>query len=197
MKRAIVLLLLLWGITHCRNGGENAPRLDAGRLTRLNHQLSENALAPRVLVNKIEISCQNRIKALNRDLTRLEYLAILREEHLAALPEEMQGREQALDDLAQGLAGDTLAQLLAASREWSVPLPDAYGDVRISITREGLAQSRRQGQALLGWLEAEKLIDEMERERIGERIAASILLFPHQTYDLILRGLREPGGAPR
>ncbi len=196
MKRTLVFLLLLWGVTHCRNRGENAPRLDAGRLTQLNRQLSQKALAPRVLVNKIEISCQNRIKALNRDLTRLEYLAILRDEHLAALPEEMQAREEALDDLARGLAGDTLAQLLAANREWSVPLPNTYGDIRISITREGLAQSRRQGQALLGWLEAEKLIDESEREGISERIEESILLFPHQTCGLILRGLREPDQEP-
>jgi hypothetical protein len=196
MKRAIVLLLLLWGVTHCRNRGENAPRLDAGRLTQLNRQLSEKALAPRVLVNKIEISCQNRIRTLNRDLTRLEYLALLRDEHLAALPEEMQGREQALDDLARKLAGDTLAQILAANREWSVPLPNAYGDTRISITRDGLAENRRQGQALLGWLEDEKLLDEPEREKISERMEERILLFPHQTYDLILRELREPGGEP-
>lgn len=197
MKRALVLLLLLWGVTHCRNGGQNAPRLDAGRLTGLNGQLSEKALAPRVLVNKIEISCQNRIKALNRDLTRLEYLVILRDEHLAALPDEMQGREQALDDLARGLPGDSLDQILAANREWSVPLPNAYGDTRISITREGLAQSRRQAQAVLGWLAVEKLIDEAEREKISEAIEKRTLLFPHQAYDVILHGLREPGGEPR
>ncbi|MBD0258782.1 MAG: hypothetical protein ICV83_23945 [Cytophagales bacterium] len=196
MKRAIVLLLLLWGVTHCRNGGQNVPRLDAARLTQLNGRLSEKALAPRVLVNKIEISCQNRVKALNRDLTRLEYLALLRDEHLAALPEEMQGREQALDDLARGLAGDTLDQILAANREWAVPLPNAYGDTWISITREGLAQSRRQGQAVLGWLEDEKLLDEPEREGISERIEESVLLFPHQIYDLILRELREPDQEP-
>jgi hypothetical protein len=52
MKKTIVLMLLLWGVMHCRNRAENAPRLDAGRLTELNRQLSEKALAPRVLVNK-------------------------------------------------------------------------------------------------------------------------------------------------
>jgi hypothetical protein len=196
MKRAIVLMLLLWGVTHCRNRAENAPRLDAGRLTELNRQLSEKALAPRVLVNKIEISCQNRIKALNRDLTRLEYLAILRDEHFAALPEELQESQQALDEATQALTPDTLAQRLSAGREWSVPLPNTFGSTRISITRDGLTENRRQGQAVLGWLAAEKLIDEAEREQMGEAIEKSTLLFPHQAYDLILRGLREPGGEP-
>jgi hypothetical protein len=194
MKRAIVLLLLLWGATHCRHGGENAPRLDAGRLTALNRQLSEKALVPRVLVNKIEISCQNRIKALNRDLTRLEYLAILRDEHFAALPEEMQVHREVLDEMTQVLEPDTLSHLLAAGRELPLPLPNTLGPTWISITREGLAENRRQGQAVLGWLEAEKLIDEAEREGIGEAIGKSTLLFPHQAYDLILRKLREPGG---
>ena len=197
MKRAILLLLLCWGVAQCRHGGENVPRLDAGRVAGLNRQLAEKALAPRVLVNKIEISCRNRLKALNRDLTRLEYLALLRDAHVAALPEELQGREEALDDLSLGLAGDTLAQqVLAANREWAVPLPNSYGDVWISITRAGLAENRRQGQAVLGWLAAEKLIDEAERERIGEALEKSTLLFPHQAYDLILRELGAGSPAP-
>ncbi len=182
--------------SHCQDrGAGNTPKLDAGRLTRLNGQLSEKALAHRVLVNKIEISCQSKLKDMGRDLTRLEYLAILRDEHLAALPEEMQGRQQALDDLTRRLTEDTLAQILAANREWSVPLPN--GDIWVSISREGLAESRRQGQAVLGWLEGEKLIDESERAAISQTIGESTLLFPHQAYDLILRGLRAGDAAPQ
>lgn len=192
MKKTILFLLLLWGVTHCRHRAENAPRLDAGRLTELNRHLSEKALAPRVLVNKIEISCQNQVKALSRDLTRLEYLTILRDEHFAALPEEMQGNQPAPDEATRALTPDTLAQIMAANREWSVPLPDASGAVRISITRDGLAENRRRGQAVLGWLATEKLIDETERERMGEAIEKSTLLFPHQAYDLMLQELREP-----
>jgi hypothetical protein len=196
MKRVILLMLLWWGVAQCRNGGENAPRLDAGRVAGLNRQLAEKSLAPRVLVNKIEINCRNRLKALNRDLTRLEYLAMLRDAHFAALPEELQGSQPALDEATRALKPDTLAQRLAAGREWSVPLPDAPGGARISITREGLAENRRQGQAVLGWLAAEKLIDEAERERIGEALEKSILLFPHQAYDLILRELGAGSPAP-
>jgi hypothetical protein len=112
------------------------------------------------------------------------------------LPEELQGNQQALDEATQALTPDTLAQIMAANREWSVPLPDPSGDVRISITRDGLAENRRQGQAVLGWLAAEKLIDEAEREQMGEAIEKSTLLFPHQAYDLMLRGLREPDQEP-
>jgi hypothetical protein len=197
MKRTFLFLLLLWAGTHCRErGARNAPQLDAARLTGLNRQLGEKALAPRVLVNRIEISCQNRGKALGRDLTRLEYLAVLRDEHFAALPEEMQGQKEALDDLAQVMAmNDTLARLLAVNGELSMPLSNVSGTTRVSITREGLAENRRQGQAVLGWLEGEKLIDEAERERIGETLGKSVLLFPHQAYDLILRSLDEPGAA--
>ena len=197
MKRTLLFLLLLWAGTHCRDrGARNAPQLDAARLTGLNRQLVEKALAPRVLVNRIEISCQNKRKALGRDLTRLEYLAVLRDEHFAALPEEMQGQEEALDKLARVMAMDTLARLLAADGELSMPLPDSPGDLWVSITREGLAESRRQGQAVLRWLEGEKLVDEAERERIGDTLEKSVLLFPHQAYDVILRGLGEPDAAP-
>jgi hypothetical protein len=196
MKRAIVFLLLLWTGTHCQHrNAENAPKLDAGRLTQLNGQLSEKALAPRVLVNKIEISCQHKARALGRDLTRLEYLSILRDEHLAALPEELQG-QQVLDEMARLLRPDTLAQLFAAGPELAMPLPNINGPAWLSITREGLAESRRQGQAVLGWLEGEKLVDEAEREAISQTIEESTLLFPHQAYDLILRGLRTGSPAP-
>lgn len=197
MKRTLLFLLLLWAGTHCRDrSAPNAPKLDAARLTGLNRQLGEKALAPRVLVNRIQIGCHNKVKALGRDLTRLEYLAVLRDEHFAALPEEMQGHRQALDEMTRRLTPDTLSQLLAAGREWSVPLPDANGPAWVSITREGLAENRRQGQAVLGWLAGERLIDETEREQIGETLQKSVLLFPHQAYDLILRSLREPGSAP-
>ena len=196
MKRTLLFLLLLWAGTHCRDrGARNAPQLDAARLTGLNRQLVEKALAPRVLVNRIEISCQNKSKALGRDLTRLEYLAVLRDEHFAALPEEMQGHRQALDEMTRLLTPDTLSQLLATGREWSLPLPNGNGPTRVSITREGLAESRRQGLAVLRWLEGEKLVDEAEREQIGETLEKSVLLFPHQAYDLILRGLGEPDAA--
>ena len=197
MKRTLVFLLLLWAGTHCRDrNAPNAPRLGAARLTGLNRQLGEKALAPRVLVNSIQINCQNKVKALGRDLTRLEYLAVLRDEHFAALPEEMQGHRQALDEMTRLLTPDTLSQLLAAGRAWSLPLPNINGPAWVSITREGLAENRRQGQAVLRWLEGERLIDEAEREQIGETLEKSVLLFPHQAYDLILRGLREPDAAP-
>jgi hypothetical protein len=197
MKKAIVWVLVLCICTQCRNGAENAPRLGAARLTELNRRLGEKALAPRVLVNKIEISCQQKAKALGRDLTRLEYLTILRDEHLAALPEEMQGQPDALDNLMAGaMAVDTLAQLLAANGELTLPLPNVSGPVWISITREGLAENRQQGKAVLGWLEGEKLIDETEREKLGQTIETSNLLFGHQAYDLILRGLRTGDAAP-
>ncbi|CAA9243035.1 MAG: hypothetical protein AVDCRST_MAG56-1528 [uncultured Cytophagales bacterium] len=196
MKRTLLFLLLLWAGTHCRDrSARNAPQLDAARLTGLNQQLGEKALAPRVLVNRIEISCQDKRKALGRDLTRLEYLAVLRDEHFAALPEEMQGHRQALDEMTRLLTPDTLSQLLATGREWSLPLPNGNGPTRVSITREGLAESRRQGLAVLRWLEDEKLVDEAEREQIGETLEKSVLLFPHQAYDLILRGLGEPDAA--
>ena len=194
MKRAIIFLLLLWVCPQCRHGDAgNAPELGAARLTELNRRLSEKALAPRVLVNKIEISCQNKVKALGRDLTRLEYLTVLRDEHLAALPEEIQ-EPAALDAMMSGLTADTLAQLLATNGELALPLPNVYGPIWINITREGLAESRQQGQALLAWLEGEKLIDEAERERLGQTIKESNLLFGHQAYDLILRGLH--AGSP-
>jgi hypothetical protein len=197
MKRTIVLVLLLWGCMHCRSGAaDNDPKLDADRLAELNRQLSEKALAPRVLVNKIEISCQAKIKVLGHDLTRLEYLAILRDEHLSALPEEMQGREAALDDLAQAMTADTLAQLLATNGELAMPLPHSMGGLWVNITRQGLAENRRQGRALLGWLEGEKLVDKAERDQISQTIENSTLLFPHQAYDLILRGLRTGDAAP-
>jgi hypothetical protein len=149
-----------------------------------------------VLVNKIEISCQNRVKALNRDLTRLEYLAILRDEHFAALPEELQGANRHWMRQRRPSRLTRWRKHGRPGREWSVPLPDPSGDVRISITRDGLAENRRQGQAVLGWLAAEKLIDEAEREPMGEAIEKSTLLFPHQAYDLMLRGLREPDQEP-
>jgi hypothetical protein len=197
MKRTFLFLLLLGAGTHCRDrGAPNAPQLDAARLTGLNRQLGEKALAPRVLVNRIEISCRNAVDSLGRDLTRLEYLALLRDEHFAALPEEMQGHRQALDEMTRRLTPDTLSQWLAAGREWSVPLPDASGSSRVMLTREGLAANRRQGLAVLGWLEDEKLVDEAERKRIGETLEKSVLLFPHQAYDLILRGLGEPDAGP-
>ncbi len=145
MRKAIVFLLLLYIGTHCQDRGtENAPQLDAGRLTRLNGQLSEKALAHRVLVNKIEITCQNKVKALGRDLTRLEYLTVLRDEYLDALPEELQGRQEALDALMRGLPMDTLVQRLAVNGELAMPLPNSYGDVWVTITREGLAENRQQ-----------------------------------------------------
>ena len=188
--------MLLWGCAHCRGRiAQHAPKLDAGRLTGLNRQLREKALAPRVLVNKIEISCQNKVKALGRDLTRLEYLAILRDEHLAALPEEMEGQQEVLDEMTRLLTPDTLSQLLAAGRELSMPLPHINGPTWVNITRESLTENRRQGQALLGWLAGEKLVDETEREQISRIIENSTLLFPHQAYDLILRGLGA-GDAP-
>jgi|GEM_PF-3138326 len=197
MKRAIVFLLLLWAGTHCRDRGAwNAPTLDTVRLTELNRRLSEKALAPRVLVNKIEISCQNKARALGRDLTRLEYFTILRDEYLDALPEELQGRQEALDNLTRVLTADTLAQLLATNGELAMPLPNSYGDVWVNITREGLARNRHQVQVLLGWLEGEKLIDEAEREKLSRTIEGSTLLFGHQAYDLILRSLRTGSPAP-
>lgn len=197
MKRTLLFLLLLWAGTHCRDrGAANAPNLDGARLAGLNRQLREKALVPRVLVNRIEISCRAQMDSLGRDLTRLEYLAVLRDEHFAALPEEMQGHRQALDEMTRLLTPDTLSQLLAAGREWSLPLPNVNGPAWVSITREGLAENRRQGQAVLGWLEGEKLVDDAERERIGETLQKTVLLFPHQAYDLILRGLRKPDAAP-
>jgi acetyl-CoA carboxylase beta subunit len=78
----------------------------------------------------------------------------------------------------------------------TLPLPNVYGPVWISITREDLAENRQQGKAVLGWLAGEKLIDETERERLGQTIQASNLLFGHQAYDLILRGLRTGEAAP-
>ncbi len=196
MKKAIVWVLMLCICTQCRNGAENAPRLGAARLTELNRRLNEKALAPRVLVNKIEISCQHKVKALGRDLTRLEYLTLLRDEHLAALPEEMQGHEEALDNLAGAMTKDTLARLMATSGELAMPLPNTFGGLWVNITREGLAENRRQVRALLGWLEGEKLVDATERERISGTLENSTLLFPHQAYDLILRGLRTGDAAP-
>ena len=70
-------------------------------------------------------------------------------------------------------------------------MPGTFGAASISICREGFAENRRYGEAVLRWLAEEKLIDEAEREQMDQAIQGSTLLFPHQAYDLILRSLLE------
>lgn len=187
MKK-IYFLVCIFLLLHSRCTAQTMAITD---LEKVNQALIEKQILWVELLDPINIKCQTQLKAVNRNLTKSEYVAILHEILWEKLPEEVKQLEslsQSLNELALLLEDDSLVQQMEETADWTMPLPDTYSSYWVDLRM--FATGKTYSQTALEVLKQKNILDQGAYDRLKLKLESNAILFPHQIFELVLKEIK-------
>jgi len=161
--KAIGVLLLVSVLLNVQCLGQT---MGIKELERINDTLAKVEVLPIEMLWEVNTKCPSQLNRVKRNLTKEEYLLILRQITWELIPEEVKkidSLDQVVNNFARSVPDTNSSKQMEAHADWTIPFPETFGALWIDVRT--FESGRRYAEKVLDVFRVKQVIDQLSTNK--------------------------------